>query len=203
MKYAAGCTTKDLEKFSVGEPHNALSAAPDMGIWDAMHRAHNEGLMRADSTQKFTSMYQKRLSESLATSPVDQWITVGVSEMLKKHMATTATWTLFGSRMLEMYPDVMEVFWKWELYAESLAFGLPRWMNARAVSARDRFRSVCSSWYEMADQEYNWDAEKESPQRDWEPIFGSPFIRDMARWGKQFGLSSESLGATFALVFFG
>jgi hypothetical protein len=56
---------------------------------------------------------------------------------------------------MDLYPDMVEAFWDWEQYGETLAFGMAEWLNKRAVAARNRFCDMCFGWYTIARKEYD------------------------------------------------
>jgi hypothetical protein len=210
ITHTAGYASTDIPKFSADDSGCTTiprkdglgSIAPEERIWHAMHRTHEEGLVSAHSVNAFSASFQVCFGEELSAFQMGDWSEVRVSEFLKKHMSIAATRSALGSRILEVKPGFIDAFWDYEPFGESLSFGLPSWLNRRAVSARERFRCMCREWYKVADKEFDWDAA--APQQDdgWEPIFGLQISRGLARWGKRFGFSVESFGADYALFLF-
>ncbi|KAF2177972.1 cytochrome P450 [Zopfia rhizophila CBS 207.26] len=211
LQHTAGYASTDLAKFSADDSGCATlprkdstgSTAPEKRIWHAMHRTHEEGLVSAHSVGAFSASFQECFREELSTLPVGNWVEVRVSDFLKKHMSIAATRSVLGSRILEVNAGFIDTFWEYEQFGESLSFGLPSWLNRRAISARERFRCMCRKWYKLADQEFDWDTVALHQDEEWEPIFGSQISRGLARWGKQFSFSVESFGAAYALLLFG
>ncbi|KAK9425270.1 putative Cytochrome P450 [Seiridium unicorne] len=210
LEHTAGYSSTDLAKFMADEsgcatlprPNSSGPVAPDKRIWYAMHRTHEEGLVSARSVAAFSASFQEFLGHQLSEFPTGEWVEVRIFDFLKKHMSIAATRSVLGSRILDINPGFIEAFWQYEQFGESLSFGLPC-LNRQAISARERFRCMCRKWYELADQEFDWDIAELPNHTDWEPIFGSRISRGLAHWGKSFGFSVESLGAAYALLLFG
>ncbi|KAI2610568.1 hypothetical protein GGR54DRAFT_651721 [Hypoxylon sp. NC1633] len=97
----------------------------------------------------------------------------------------------------------VDAFWDFEKQGETLAFGMSSWINRRAVMARDRFCAMCLKWYEIADQEYDWENATNQKDIEWEPIFGSEISKAHIRWIKLFKFSRQTIGAIFALFLLG
>ena len=209
LRHTADYGSADLEKFKAEKPRDAgplqqrytQSASSEKHIFQLMHRAHKD-LADADWVAIFASTFQTRLKESISMFN-NEWVTLRVSDIVKDHMSTSATKSMLGSRIFEVHPRIMDAFWEFEPYAERLSFGMPPWLNKDATRARDRLRAMCSSWYEIADGEYDWEGEEARPNKGWEPIFGSPVVRHLARWGKRFEFSRHSFGAMYTLFFIG
>lgn len=184
---------------------NVRSPPPEKRIWHAMHRMNEEGLLNARSVDVFYRCYQAFFDEQLSTtSPIGEWVgDVQIFAFLRQNMAVAATRSLLGDRVLDIHPDFIDAFWEFEKHGETLAFGMGKWLNRRAVLARDRFCAMCLKWYEIADLEYNWDDDGTQTGVEWEPIFGSEMSRGHARWMKSFDLSDRTIGGIFALFLFG
>ena len=210
LKHTAGYASSDLTKFSSDDSGCATlprqdstgSIASEKRIWHAMHRTHEEGLVSGKSVNAFSASFQKRFEEELSTFLVGDWVEVRISDFLKKHMSIAATRSVLGSRILEVNPDFVDAFWEYEQYAESLSFGLPSWLNRRAIGARERFRSMCRKWYEVADQEFDWDTFELHKDQEWEPLFGSQISRGLARWGQKILFFGRKLRCRLCLVTF-
>ncbi|KAK9778549.1 putative Cytochrome P450 [Seiridium cardinale] len=210
LEHTAGYTSTDLAKFMADKsgcatlPRLSSSGpvAPYKRIWYAMHRTHEEGLVSARSVAAFSASFQEFLGHQLSEFRTAEWVRVRIFDFLKKHMSIAATLSVLGSRILDINPGFIEAFWQYEQFAESLSFGLPC-LNRQAISSRERFCCMCRKWYELAEQEFDWDIAELPHNPDWEPVFGSRISRGLARWGKSFGFSVESLGAAYALLLFG
>lgn len=217
LEHTAGYSPTAAAKFAADGSGCAASPRTDSGsgppapdnnkkrIWHAMRRAHEDGLLSSRSVSVFAATFQLCFDEQLAAFQIGEWHgDVRVFDFLKRSMAAVATRSVCGSLILDANPGFVEAFWEYAKFAEAPAFGSPRWLlNRKAVPARERFRGMCSEWYKLAEDEFDWD--DGSAQRDvsWEPVFGSRISRGLAQWGKLFDFSAESLGAAYALLLFG
>lgn len=213
QKYAAGYTSTDLQKFADDEsggaslPRKGTKSPPpsEKRIWHAMHRMNEDGLMNEESVTTFTRTYQVFFNEHVSKFPVGEWEEdVQIFAFLKRSMAIAATRSMLGNRIMDLYPDIVEAFWDWEQYGETLAFGMAEWLNRRAVAARNRFCDMCFRWYKIASQEYNQERVGHNIRvGDWDPIFGSQMTRGHYRWINDFEFSDRTIGGIFALFSFG
>ncbi|KAF2829100.1 cytochrome P450 [Ophiobolus disseminans] len=211
--YAAGFTSTDLQKFaddtsggaSLPRKGTQSPPPPEGRIWHSMHRMNEDGLMNEDCVTTFMRTYQVFFNEHISKSPIGEWNEdVRIFAFLKRSMAIAATRSTLGQRIMELCPDIIEAFWDWEQYGETLAFGLAEWLNRRAVAARNRFSDMCFRWYVKAREEYDQDRVGENIQvGDWEPIFGSEMSRGHVRWIRDFDFSDRTIGGIFALFSFG
>lgn len=210
IKHTAGYSSKDVVKFAADDTGFASlprkncngSTAPESRIWHAWHKMNDDNLVNPRAVAALSASFQEYFADELSILPNHDWETVRVSEFLKRHMSVAATRAVFGTRILEVNPGFIDAFWAFEPFGESLSFGIPSFLNRRAVSARERFRCMCRDWYALADQGFDWDVFKPD-DLEWEPVFGSQVSRSMARWGKKFDFSTDSFGAAYALLFFG
>jgi hypothetical protein len=214
QKYAAGYTSTDLQKFAedtsggASLPRKGTKSPPpppEKRIWHAMHRMNEDGLMNDYSVTTFTRTYQVFFNEHVSKFPVGEWVEdVRIFAFLKQSMAIAATRSMLGDRIMDLYSDIVEAFWDWEQYGETLAFGMAEWLNRRAVAARNRFCDMCFGWYTIASKEYEQRGiEQKVRIGEWEPILGSEMSRGHARWMKNFDFSGRTIGGIFALFSFG
>ncbi|KAH8883484.1 cytochrome P450 [Thozetella sp. PMI_491] len=207
LENSAGYSPSDVAKFTKDEsgggsmPRRGNNTPAEERIWFAMHRTYDESLLSAAAVNAFFATFQGCYSKQLAAVPTGEWAEVLLFDFLRENIALAATSAMMGPKVLEVNPDFIEAFWGYEKYVEGLAFGLPTWLNKPGVQARDRLRGMCLKWYEVADRDYDWHGADEDV--DYEPVFGSRISRGLARWGKSFDFSSESMGAVFSLFLFG
>lgn len=211
LTHTAGYASSEIAKFSadhsgvatIPRKDSTTTIPPESRIWHAMHRTHEEGLVSIVSVASFAVTFQKCFRQELLALPTGQWTEVRISDFLKKHIAIAATRAILGSRILQVNPGFIDAFWDYEQYAESLSFGLPSFLNRRAINARERFRLMCRTWFEISDRKFDWEQFDGAKDQDWEPVFGSQISRGLARWGKQHAFSADSFGAAYALLLFG
>jgi hypothetical protein len=214
---SAGYVPADLAKLSHDDsgsgstprPGSAAAAAGiplNQRVWHALHRLYDDAMVSAKATDAFADLFQTFFHQQLvAPFPVcggQEWTEdVHIFDVLKRTMTTAATHATLGPLIMDVNPGFVDAFWAYERHVETLAFGLPDWLNRPAVRARASFSDMCRRWYEVADRTYDWDAGGEAA--DWEPVFGSRLSRGLARWAKGFGFKAESMGPVFILLLFG
>lgn len=212
LQHSAGYTPTDVAKFSKDVsggsslPRNESAGVPppERRIWYAMHRAYDENMLGSGPVMAFATSFQAFFSQHLAKFPACEWVEdVRIFDFFKQNMTVAATQAVLGPRMIDVNPGFVEAFWQYEKAVEPLAFGLPSWLHRRGVRARNRLRAMCLKWYEIADQEFDWENLGPHHDADWEPIFGSRISKGLARWGKSFEFSAESMGAVYSLFLFG
>ncbi|CAI6091928.1 unnamed protein product [Clonostachys chloroleuca] len=205
----AGYQPNDLEKFAQDTtgggrvPRPGTEAPHNKRIWHAMHQIYDEHLAKSHAVTSLSKSFQHFFGKELDRVSLDghEWEEVGVQDFLRQHMATAVVSAITGPRLIEINPDFIEAFWKYQIYAEKLAFGMPEWMNADGIRARETVRAMCEKWYQVSDERFDWGAEMSDVA--FEENFGSRLSRELCRWGKRFDFSSESMGSLYCLLFFG
>ncbi|KAF4636505.1 hypothetical protein G7Y89_g1575 [Cudoniella acicularis] len=210
LEHTAGYAPTDLLKFSEDNsggatvPRNDTAQQQQKRIWYAMHRMYDEYLVSTHPVASFSTSFQTFFNKQLDTLPVGDWIEeVRILDFLRQNMSTAATRSVLGSRIIDVNPGFIDAFWEYDKVAETLAFGLPTWLNKKGVLARDRLCAMCRKWYEIANQELDWDSVESNQDADWEPVFGLRISRALARWAKSFDFSVESISAVYTLFLFG
>ncbi|KAI8954547.1 cytochrome P450 [Xylaria longipes] len=95
---------------------------------------------------------------------------------LQVQVARAAIETLMGSKILEMNPDLIEDFWRFDTNVPNFLRCFPRWMIPSAYRARERLIANIKQWHAYAHA--NTDCSKvEDDDPEWEPYFGSKLIR--------------------------
>ncbi|KFA54461.1 hypothetical protein S40293_07995 [Stachybotrys chartarum IBT 40293] len=212
IDYSAGYEASDVAKFAADDsgsahvPLRGSNVGSDDRIWHAMHRLHSETLLSSAAANAFAAAFQDYFSQELATSGrwigrPGEWATTEISSFLRKHMMAAATKSIVGPSIYDMSPDFDDAFWKYEPQVETLAFGLPDWMTKAGLKARDEMRAIWRRWYEATDAKYDWSNSHDDVDLD--PVFGSRISKGLARMGKSFGFSNETMGASYAIFLVG
>jgi hypothetical protein len=210
LEHTAGYARTDLDKFSKDKSGNGkisrpgTDVAPEERIWFLMHRMNSEALVSLDAATGLSTSLQSFFNQELSHFPTGEWAEVRIFDFLRHHMAYSAICAAVGPRIFEVNPDLIDALWDYERFAETLMYGLPKWLNADAIQARDRFSAMCRKWYELAEKEFDWE-ENEKTMRDveYEPVLGSRYSRGLACWARSFGFSKRSMGGLYATFFFG
>ncbi|KAI1438101.1 putative cytochrome P450 [Xylaria sp. CBS 124048] len=164
---------------------------PKNRIWYESHRMHDETPIVTRPVNYFAASFQNFLWEGTRGFPRQRiGRRRGHRPILQNVDVDSGYSGILGPRIIELNTGFIEAFWKYEKVPEVLAFGLPPWLNRRAVSVRDQFGAMCRQWYE---------------QRcvNWELVFGSQISKGLVQWAKDFEFSAEGIGGAFALFVYG
>lgn len=197
METLWGATKEDLAKFVNDKSGRLKTPAPgtektpdDRRYWAGFHHVMHEYLARTQEANTLARSFQRLFGDQLEKYPIGEWATVHVFKFLRKEMAEAAIVSLAGPRILRLNPNFLKEFWDFDEVAASLAWGLPKWMNRAALNKRDRVRAACARYLEAAWAGFDWSGP--DADSDWEENFGSRFMRELARWMKESGLSLET-----------
>ncbi len=155
-------------------------------------------------TRRFLDLFGETLDKAPEIPPLPEassrdaeWATVNFYEWLKGHMFTASTTAFLGSRVLEMNPDFAKDFWVFEENFLNLIYGLPRFLARSGNEARDRLVDGATQWLE--DAQRHGDVEN---TEDWDPYFGSRFVREREKMDQTMGLATRSrAGVKVGLLF--
>ena len=182
--------------------------------WAGMHEVLHRYLTRSSETHVLGVNYQRFFDQRLAGAfpsysssrgvegkERKKGFQVGILDFLKKEMGIAATTAFNGRRILEMNPNLLDLLWDFEGIAARLVWGLPRWLNRGPVGKRDRFNAAVRRYLEEVMPEME---RVRGEDRDWEPVFGSRFVRELVFWGMEAGLAPRTMaGCYMVLTIFG
>ncbi|KAK6949293.1 hypothetical protein Daesc_009367 [Daldinia eschscholtzii] len=208
LKNVAGYTEADLaklqrDKSGIGKvPINSDGfTPPEKRIWHLKHQVHNDYLAAPQHTEALAVSFQDFFSEALEAFPIGEWTQVSIFKLVRNEMATASVCSVVGKRILACNPAFIDLLWEYDSYAESLAFGLPRWLNKKGVKVREDIRSMCLKWYAEVDQCLSKGESNKAEELD--NAFGSQLSRKLCEWAKLFGFSNESIAGVYMFLFLG
>ncbi|KAF2647656.1 cytochrome P450 [Lophiostoma macrostomum CBS 122681] len=168
--------------------------------WYNHHLLYAEFLSSAKYTQCLADTFLRLFSERLRAESSHLWTTVSLHEFMKLNMTEAAIKSMFGSKILELNPDLIRTYWEFDEVAGILVWGLPRFLSPHPYAIRDRLHSMTSQMTDYAWQNFDWNGPDVSA--DWDPYFGSRFSREVARWFRNAGFSDRTAsGHTMATLF--
>lgn len=114
-----------------------------------------------------------------------------------------STEALCGSAILRLNPTLTEDFWSFEKRIPTLLKQFPRWLSPAAFRSREKMLNSIKRWhaYGMERSDITKLGKKDP---EWEPYFGSKYIRERQRFLQGIGImnadgrASEDLGFLFA-----
>ncbi|KAM7216356.1 putative cytochrome P450 E-class, group IV [Rhypophila decipiens] len=167
--------------------------------WAPYHRILHDNLFHASETNKLGVTYQRLFEDQLARFRIGEWTEdIKIREFLYRDMFIAATTAFCGPRMLELTPDLMDVFWRHHEIAASLVYGLPKWLNKRALDLQAQFHGAARRFIEAAEFP---DAETGTEEKEgWDEVWGSPANRELCRFFKKEGFEMRSQAGSMAIT---
>ncbi|KAF5230621.1 hypothetical protein FAUST_9712 [Fusarium austroamericanum] len=169
--------------------------------WLGHDRLYVNYLANRQNSDALADVFHRTFLQQL-NSLSEEWSTINLFETLKTLMATSAITSLFGTRIFDLNPDLINVYWQFDDIAGHLVWGLPKFLQRRSVATKDRLHSMTLKYVNSAWENFDWDSsESESP---WDPHFGSRLCRETAKWFRENNFSNHAaaghaVGALFGL----
>lgn len=105
-------------------------------------------------------------------------------------MAESAMISLCGRRIMEVNPGFITAMWEFDNIVLQLLWGLSKWLNPRPTKVRQHWNDMGAKFFNIAFEEFDWNGP--DADTDWEPVFGSRFARQFAKWGKESGFKLQT-----------
>ncbi|KAK1997997.1 cytochrome P450 [Colletotrichum falcatum] len=171
---------KDISGRNKAPAPGCENVSPDERYWYQLHHLTAENLSRTESVNSLAVMYTKFFSQATEKQPLGEWTTVRLFDFLRKDMGESALKSLCGTRILELVPDYIEQFWRFDSIGVQAVYGLPKWINPRPAEERDRLNRMTQRFMKDAFSTFDWDG----PDVDssWDPVFGSRYVRLLMKW---------------------
>ncbi|OAA76648.1 Cytochrome P450 [Akanthomyces lecanii RCEF 1005] len=154
-----------------------------------LERVHTEYLLAQGPvttlTNKFMECLLKGTSENVGSEDGSE---VELYSWIKAILFDGSITALFGSKLLEMHPDLQGDFWIWEQNLLTLLFGTPKLFARQAYESRDRLLVKLEAWLAHG---YKHTAELDDSV-EWEPYFGARIMRKRHEYYNQQRLSLSS-----------
>ncbi|KAH9224549.1 cytochrome P450 [Leptodontidium sp. 2 PMI_412] len=156
-------------------------------IWKKTHATGNAHLASGPSVNVLTNKFTERFIQELNKEPKDKTLTVPLYEFFRRVMATGSMTSVIGTEMYKLNPDFNDIYWDYDNAFLLMAIGMPKFLYWKGHSARNRMLAATKKWIKSA-----WkNTDKESAELDWEPHFGSRFIRQLAANLDNVGISED------------
>ncbi|KAL8865990.1 MAG: hypothetical protein Q9174_006568 [Haloplaca sp. 1 TL-2023] len=183
MVNAFGCPKHLVDLFKPQQSRTKLSNQVEDDVELLIHRAVKTGLSGAH-LEALTLRYQRCLTQAIATESIlsqgDSWIEFqDLNSFIEKRVFEAAVQSMFGTYMLSLNPTLADDFWAFNRAIGTLFMGLPRWLSPAAYRARDRMLQHIERWQRHAEEHSERD--QLGDDIDWEPYYGSKFIRERQR----------------------
>ncbi len=204
MENSMGMKRSEVKKFyGLEEP---TSDEKDRDPRFESHETQYDYVLRADRMNELTDVFTRKLEEELGKDKRlndGKELEIGLATWLRDQMLKALTCACLGKRLLEVYPELTEDYWKFDKAMMALFLGLPKFIIPEHFKARDTVLSGLQRWHEVA-----WEECKGQPldpdAASWDPIYGCRLTRGRQRLYMYKGLTTQSkaasdLGIIFAL----
>ncbi|KAL8672925.1 MAG: hypothetical protein Q9168_002631 [Polycauliona sp. 1 TL-2023] len=178
MVNAFGCPQNMVHLF---KPHQPSADSSNKGdgenIEQLIHRAVKSGLSGAH-LDALTSRYQQNLAAAIEGSHSfdEAWKELpDLNSFVEKRVFEAAVQSMFGTHMLSLNPTLADDFWAFNRVIGTLFMGLPMWLSPAAYRARDKMLRNIRKWQRHAEEHCSIE---KLGDVDWEPYYGSKFIRE-------------------------
>ncbi|KAK8062514.1 cytochrome P450 [Apiospora hydei] len=141
--------------------------------WYNHHQIYAKFLSSAKYTEILADTFLRLFSERLDRQSSAEWTTIELFDFLKLDMVESAVESMFGSRILELNPDLVKSYWKFDEAAGVLVWGLPRWIKPGPYNAQERLHDMVHKQVEEAWEKFDWNGPEAGS--DWDPFWGSRF----------------------------
>ncbi|KAI4859213.1 cytochrome P450 [Hypoxylon rubiginosum] len=191
IQNAFGCPAHLAHHF---KPRYSLDGAPDE-VEQAIHRGVQTGLS-GPQLEILASRFQISLLEKIGASQQDignDWVEIpDLCDLVQKYVIESVIYTFFGPYMISLNPHIVQDFLEFNDYIRLLFMSMPRWLIPKAYKARQRMVDNIQRWQKHARE--NCDL-AELGDVDWEPYYGSRFIRERQALLTRRGILDETARA--------
>ncbi|OAX82896.1 hypothetical protein ACJ72_02752 [Emergomyces africanus] len=196
---AFGAPQADLDVLGKGLLAHAhgSNGKSDQGMIPELHRQHFPYLngptlpsmvfkFREILTASLENAFPKK--ESYAAD--GSWVKLDFKEFAMRHFTLASIPMLMGTRLMEVWPQAYEEFWKFDSGVLELTTNLPNMFMEEAASSREAMVSVLERWEEEAYKHRKFeDVESEDPA--WDEYWGARLMRQRHRTFLNNGISKR------------
>ncbi|KAL8826942.1 MAG: hypothetical protein Q9170_007209 [Blastenia crenularia] len=199
MVNAFGCPNHLVDLFKPQPPSTASNTHQHEGIEHLIHRAVKSGLSGAH-LDALTARFQENLVQQIAAGPFPEtWTELpDLNAFVEKQVFEAAMRSMFGTYMLSLNPTLAEDFWGFNQVIGTLFMSLPRWLSPAAYKKRDKMLRSIKKWQKYVGE--HCDIVK-LEDVDWEPYYGSKFIRERQMLLTKRGIMDETARAAENFAF--
>ncbi|XXH04103.1 Low molecular weight phosphotyrosine protein phosphatase [Hypoxylon texense] len=191
IQNAFGCPAHLAHHF---KPRYSPDGTPDE-VEQAIHRGVQAGLS-GPQLEILANRFQIALLNKIEASRQDignDWTEVpDLCDLVQKYVIESVIYTFFGPYMISLNPHIVEDFLEFNDYIRLLFMGMPRWLIPKAYKARQRMVDSIQRWQKHARE--NCDPVGLA-NVDWEPYYGSKFIRERQTLLTRRGILDETARA--------
>ena len=162
-------------------------------IWMRLHGSFHEHLLRTQRTNDLAAwFFDGFIARTTKLFPLGKPADMLVWDFLRYNQTDAAGRALHGNLVFDTNPGYLDAMAKFDLSVLAVAFGPPRWVRPQPHRDREAFLAMNRQYMTKALSLFDWDSPA-ATSPDWEPTFGSPFIRSIVRWGLKVGLDAQTI----------
>lgn len=159
-------------------PLPGSNTEPENRIFYIIHKLANTYLS-GQSLTGMTTRFQANLAKAISDDSMigNEWVELpDLYAFLQIQIFEAAVRSILGDYILSLNPTFVQDFWIWERGVRHLVMRTPRWMVSDIYRARDKMIENVKRWHEYALEHYDI-SKAEEDDVEWEPYFGSKFVR--------------------------
>jgi hypothetical protein len=134
-------------------------------------KINNETLLKTEAANELTSVFTKSFGQELAGET--GILETGLYAWLRPLMFNASTKAFFGTRLLEVYPNLEPDFFEFDSCMLSMFFGIPKLFIPKAYNVRDRAIDGMENYNRVTEEESQGTPIDPNGEVSWEPIYGS------------------------------
>ena len=135
-----------------------------------------EYLLKTERVNEMTAEFIHSLRQQVSQAFIDGPSEINLNSWLRTVMFVASTTALMGTKILEVTPDLEQLFFQFDQDMLSMFFGLPKFMIPKQVANRDKALDALVRWHEAVATASN--GKIVDPEATaWEPLYGSRINR--------------------------
>lgn len=168
-------------------------------IWRHIHHAQAVNLQSKEGLEAIVRVFTREFLTVLEEDELEigEWKELGMYEWFRTKMSTASTIALVGRRIFEYNPHTIADFWEYFAGFMSLFLGLPDFMNAKIVAARERSMDGFVRLLKSIEGEGKYEGIMKS-EEEWDENLGSMFNRSGDKAMRECGVTLEGRGRLMA-----
>lgn len=177
------------------QPHPSSNIKLEHRIYYHNFRTTND-FLAGPGLKRFANRMQINLRKQVSTSAIGHdWAKLpDLYAFVQQMLFPAAVEAMCGSYLLSISPTFTEDFWVFDSHFPYFFKRYPRWMISKGFRARERCLQGIKKWLAFAHA--NFDEDLVSADGDWDPYFGSQFIRSRQEYCSQMEAMNENAVAS-------
>ncbi len=196
----SGMAAHDMSIF--GQDTSGIGATPltdvpdEKRIWKKSHATGIAHLASGPSVTVLTNKFVEIFTQELNKELQGETLTVPLYDFFKKAMATGSMVSVIGPEMYRLNPDFNKIYWDYDDAFLLMAIGMPKLVYWKGHAARTRILNATKKWLKSAWENFD----QKDVEKEWEPRFGSKFMRSLVSDIESVGVSQEGQASALLTI---